>query len=101
MLILPFGMLATSVATGAVCRKHIMGQYWDLGVTPCGTRPETRKGEKGAIRLPKILVLTCVTPARGCSVTISSAVTRQQSPLEPWSYTMRKAGFDFAAPSTT
>ena len=33
------------------------GQYYDLKVTPCGTRFEIRKDENGAVRLPKILVL--------------------------------------------
>ena len=31
-------------------------EYWDLGVTPCGARLGIRKGEKGAVHLPKILV---------------------------------------------
>ena len=35
----------------------ILGQYWDLGVKPCGTQLGISRGEKGAVRLPKILVL--------------------------------------------
>ena len=46
------GMLAGNVRV-PLC----VAQYYDLGVTPCGARLEIRKGEKGAVRLPKILVL--------------------------------------------
>ena len=34
------------------------GQYSVLGVKPCGTRLGIRKGGRGSIRLPKILVLS-------------------------------------------
>ena len=42
----------------------ILGQYEDLGVQPCGARWGVRKGGKGAVRLPKILVLISSIPAR-------------------------------------
>ena len=37
--------------------KGDLSQYEVLGVKPCGTRLEIRKGGNSAVRLPKILVL--------------------------------------------
>ena len=35
----------------------VITQYEVLGVTPCGARLGIRKGDKGAVRLPNMLVL--------------------------------------------
>ena len=39
---------------------RVWGSTGDLGVKPRGKRLGIRKGGEGAVRLPKILVLTCV-----------------------------------------
>ena len=57
-----------------VCVVHL-SDFWDLSVLgswvkPRGTRQGIRKGGKGAIRLPKIQVLTC------CSVTLDRYASR-------------------------
>ena len=41
--------------------RSVLGSW----VKPYGTRLEIRKGEKGAVRLPKILVLTWRLPVAG------------------------------------
>ena len=56
-------VVVCGVEMRARCQRHVRstdGEYQDLGVNPCGTRLGIRKGGKGAVRLPKILVLiTC------------------------------------------
>ena len=49
-----------------------MRQYQDLGAKPRGARDGIRKGEKGAVRLPKILVLTAPRRAGYRSLGMSS-----------------------------
>ena len=55
-------------------------QYQDLGVRPRGARGEIRKGREGAVRLPKILVLTFTCRRRGSS---RSTASRHPPALPP------------------
>ena len=58
------------------------GQYQDLGVRPCGARQGIGKGGSGAVRLPKILVLTCVPRRRQVAphIHVAILVTTEQHP---------------------
>ena len=59
---LPAHRQPASAPTGTPGAPGVTHSYWDLGVTPCGARLDIRQGEKVAVRLPKILVLTMPSP---------------------------------------
>ena len=52
------GGKAVTVTLRIEARHPRIFLYKDLGVTPCGARLGIGKGGKGAVRLPRILVLT-------------------------------------------
>ena len=57
----------------------ILHARYDLGVKPCGTRLGTRKGEKGAVRLPNILVLTGLSPRNNGKKSLIASLTESRA----------------------